>query len=174
MELNYTISYTNIHYEEFMKRNLTNLQIILLGILLIALGCNFSVKPHYYDDDIKLAEKEAKNVIANINDKNVDELYKNAHPKVKETKTKEKLKEVIDKMQELFGKIKKYELSYSKVKTINVNERMVHLLYKSEFEKGENVLHLEIVTNDEEAKLYSINLIESSQFENVKKELEKQ
>ena len=149
-----------------MKVKFTTLSI--LGVLLIfTLNCT-SVKFVYFNDDKKLAEKVVENFHQFYNDEKYTEIYDNAHPDAKATKSKDKLVELLTEMRKKSGRFQNSKLIDSKVSTINVKERQVELIYKSKFENEEVNERFLIVTNDDSGNFHSYGQASDEELKNLK------
>ncbi len=157
-----------------MKKR-TNRSLILIIVFLIgSLGCNFSIKPRYYKDDIKLATPKVEEVIKLYNENNNDKLYESFHQSIKDQQNKGEVGKILSQMQERFGKIKTKKMVKSKVRLFSAKERAVHFLYEGEFDKTEDILHIAVITNDNnEAQLFGINVYEKENLNELIKELER-
>jgi hypothetical protein len=142
--------------------------VILFLITVSIFSACASVKFGYYSDDEKRAEKVVEQYHKLYNEQNYEEIFNNAHEDAKATKSKEGLGYVLAEAFEKYGKYLSSELAYSKVTTINTNERQVEMVYKSKFEKGVRNETFLVVTNDQKGALHSIGEISDDELEKLK------
>lgn len=135
--------------------NLRLAVILLLGF--VAFGC-VSIKPGYYSDDQKRAEKTVAEYHDAYNRGAYSEIFEASHPDAKATKSKEKLEEVLREINSQLGKVVGSTLVKADVSTVNIKERQVEMVYRTQFEKGERNEIFLIVSDDSTARLHSLGL----------------
>lgn len=140
---------------------------LLFFIPVIALAA-CTIKPVYFDDDTKLAEKTVENYHRLYNEQNYEEIFNSAHEDARRTKSKEALGYVLAESFRVYGKYLSSELAYSKVGIVSGKERQVELVYKSKFEKGARNETFLIVTDGQKAALHSIGELSDEELERVK------
>lgn len=157
-----------------MKKNIISSFIVLLILLMVSIGCNFSVKPQYFKDDIKLATPKVEEAVKLYNENNFEKLYESSHKTIKDQQSKEEAVKLLTQMLERNGKVNKKVERKSKVRLFSQKERVVHFLYDAEFEKTQDILHIAIITNDnKEAQLFGINIYNKNDIEELMKEMER-
>ncbi|HVE57658.1 MAG TPA: hypothetical protein VNB22_12565 [Pyrinomonadaceae bacterium] len=127
-----------------------------------------SVKPEYDTEDKKLAGKVVEQYHRLYNEQNYEEIFNTAHKDAKATKSKEGLGYVLAEAFEKYGKHISSELVYSKVTSIDANQKQVEFAYQSKFERGVRNETFLIVTNDQQGALYAIGELSDDELKKLK------
>jgi hypothetical protein len=130
--------------------------IAFLILLLTAHGC--SIKPRYYSDDKKRAEKAIEQYHDAFNRRNYDEIYENAHPDAKATKSREKLAQVLSQLYESLGKVQGSTLVKADVTTVSTKERKIEMIYRTQFENGVRNELFTCFSDDSVARLHTLGV----------------
>jgi hypothetical protein len=116
------------------KYKLVNLIVISLLFCCLNTAC-ISVKPIYYDDDKKIAEKHVEKFHQLFNDEKYDEIYNLYTPKIQNAQSKEQFAAALQKLRAEAGRIKNSKIIKTDVKPL-ASSRLVHMFYETEFEKS--------------------------------------
>src|SRR5215204_61426 len=149
-----------------MKRHQKSLIPFVITIFLFS-ACA-SIKFGSNSDDKKLAQNVVNEYHKLYNEQNYEEIFNAAHEEARRTKSKEALGLALAQAFEKYGKYVSSELVYSKVETVNANERQVDFAYRSKFENGTRNETFLIVTNDQKGALYAIGELSDDELEKLK------
>ena len=126
-----------------------------------------SVKPVYYSDDEKRAEKVVEQFHKLYNEQNYEEIFNTAHEEAKRTKSREGLGLALAQAFEKYGRHLSSEIVYRKVQPVSGSERQVEFALRSKFEKGERIETFLIVSNGEKAALFGIGELTEEELEKL-------
>lgn len=113
------------------------LRSLLFFWCLVVTAC-VSIKPIYYDDDKKVAEKHVEKFHQLLNEEKYDEIYNLFTQKVQTGQSKEQFVRALKNILAINGKVKNSKLIKSDVKP-EASFRLVHMFYETEFEKGKQL-----------------------------------
>lgn len=139
--------------------------IAILMLLLSTGGC--SVKPIYYSDDKKQAEKAIEQYHDAFNRQGYDEIFENSHPDAKATKSKEKLREILSGLYDDLGKVVSSTLTKSDVSPVNGRERKIEMMYRTQFEKGVRTEVFLCITDGTVARLHSFGIATDDELQQL-------
>ena len=115
-----------------------NILRVLLFIWCFVVTACVSIKPVYYDDDKKVAEKHVEKFHRLLNEEKYDEIYNLFTQKVQTKQSKDQFVRAFKSILAINGKVKNSKLVKSDVKP-NDSFRVVHMFYETEFEKGKQL-----------------------------------
>lgn len=127
----------------------------LFAILLLVDGC-VSVKPGYFSDDKRLAEKAVVEFHERFNSGSYHEIFEATHPEAKATKNEKALSEVLGSLHSSLGDVRSPVLAATKIKVVSANERSVEMIYKTQYERGSRNEIFLFISDGKQAQLHSL------------------
>lgn len=121
----------------------TEIKPVLRSAILLVIWCFLfnacvSIKPVYYDEDKKVAEKQVEKFHQLFNEEKYDEIYNMFTEKEQNQQSKEQFVTALKNILAIQGKVKNSKLVKSEVKP-KASFRVVHMFYETEFEKGKQL-----------------------------------
>lgn len=127
-----------------------NLLLAILFFLCFTSTACISVKPIYYDDDKKVAEKHVEKFHQLLNEEKYDEIYNLFNKKMQTAQSKEQFTKALQNILAVNGKVKNSKLIKSEVKLVE-SVRLVHMFYETEFEKETRLEEFDCLVDGENA-----------------------
>jgi len=142
--------------------------ILIPVVLLFVSGC-VSIKPGYFSDDNRLAEKAVNQFHNQFNSSAFHEIFKSTHPEARATKSEVVLTEVLTGLHSTYGDVRSSVLAASKVAVVSTKERSVEMIYKTQYERGSRNEIFLFISDGAKAQLYSLGIATDDELREAQK-----
>lgn len=132
-----------------MKKTLTPL--LVLAVVFLVSSCSMSVKPGYFADDRKVAERAVIVFHSRLSDEKYEEIYGQMAEVLRQSSDKSDLISSMKQTHDTFGAFKGTEQAGANV--IMGNPREVRLVYNTKYAKGDATEQFTWLVDGNEAKL---------------------
>ena len=122
---------------------------ILFLSFLGAISC-VSVKPIYFEDDKKVAERHVEKFHQSFNEEKFDGMFELFTPKGRNESSRETFARDLKSLRSRFGRIKNSKLVKSEVKP-QASTRLVHMFFETEFDNGKLIEEFDCLVNGDNA-----------------------